>query len=282
MELQRFRTIFNDKLTSIYPKTEIDSFFFILMKHQFNFEMVDVFTKPTFEISEEHLSVLEQFLERLSHKEPIQYLIGKTDFYGLEFLVNAHTLIPRPETEELVEWIQMEVNKQKPISILDIGTGSGCIAISLKKNLSNSEVFAIDFSSQALEMAKKNALLNNVGIDFILKDILKTEQLPQKYDVIVSNPPYVRELEKQEMNGNVLDYEPHSALFVNDDNPLVFYDKISDLALNHLNHNGILYFEINEYLGQEMRDLLIQKGFINVELKKDIFGKDRMLRGVLR
>ncbi len=279
MILSDFRAFFNDNLSKLYPKTEIDAFFFILAKYQLNFEMTDIFTKSNFEISEENLTEMNLVLERLKHYEPIQYILGKTEFFGLPFFVNEHTLIPRPETEELVELIINKIPNQKKYSILDIGTGSGCIAISLKKHLENSEVSAIDFSENALKMAQKNAELNKTKINFIQKDILKAEELSQKYDVIVSNPPYVRNLEKQEMKNNVLDFEPHSALFVDDENPLIFYDKIADLAQKHLNKNGLLFFEINQYLGDEMIDLLNQKNFKNIEIKNDLFGNQRMVLG---
>ncbi len=281
MNLSDFRTVFNHNLSELYPKTEIDAFFFRLVKDRFNFELTDVFTKPHFEILDSELTEMNSVLERLKHKEPIQYILGKTEFYGLEFLVNKHTLIPRPETEELVELIINKLSDLENCSILDIGTGSGCIAISLKKHLENSEVSAIDFSENALKMAQKNADLNKTDINFIQKDILKTEELPQKYDVIVSNPPYVRNLEKQEMKDNVLNFEPHSALFVDDENPLVFYDKIADLAQKHLNKNGLLFFEINQYLGNEMEELLNQKNFKNIEIKNDMFGNARMVFGTV-
>ncbi len=281
MILSDFRTFFNNNLSELYPKTEIDAFFFRLVKDKFNFELTDVFIKPNFEISDSELTEMNSVLERLKHKEPIQYILGKTEFYGLEFLVNKHTLIPRPETEELVELIINTLSDRENCSILDIGTGSGCIAISLKKHLENSEVSAIDFSEKALKVAQKNADLNKTDINFIQKDILKAEELPQKYDVIVSNPPYVRNLEKQEMKDNVLIFEPHSALFVDDENPLIFYDKIADLAQKYLNKNGLLFFEINQYLGGEMVELLQQKNFKNIEIKNDMFGNPRMVLGII-
>ena len=165
------------------------------------------------------------------------------------------------------------------IKILDIGTGSGCIAISLAKNLPDAEVFAIDVSEKALETAKKNAFTNEVNVVFMQRDILKTEDLEQNFDLIVSNPPYVRNLEKDEIKKNVLEYEPHLALFVEDDDALLFYRKISELAQKNLKENGTLYFEINQYLGTEMIDLLEAKNFNEIELRKDIYGNDRMIFG---
>lgn len=212
-------------------------------------------------------------------QKPIQYILGETEFYGLPFLVNENTLIPRQETEELVEWIVKEEEKREEgrVKILDIGTGSGCIAISLAKNLSNAKVFAIDVSEKALATAKKNADINNVNVTFLLKNILETNDLEQQFDIIVSNPPYVRNLEKAEIKPNVLEYEPHLALFVEDTDALLFYRKIAQLAMKNLNSNGKLYFEINQYLGKETVALLECLELSNVELKKDIYGNDRMI-----
>jgi release factor glutamine methyltransferase len=227
----------------------------------------------------------------LKKEKPLQYIVGETEFYGLPFLVNENTLIPRPETEELVELIIKSYNLQPTTynpKILDIGTGSGCIAISLAKNITNSQVFAIDVSEKALTTAKKNAEINEVTINFIQADILKVDdlenlsnsnsKLPSQYDVIVSNPPYVRNLEKSEIKPNVLEYEPHLALFVDDSDALLFYRKIAELAKKNLKENGKLYFEINQYLGKETVELLENLGFNDVVLKKDIYGNDRIIQ----
>ena len=225
--------------------------------------------------------VLNSTLERLKNEEPIQYIIGTTEFYGFPFLVDKNTLIPRPETEELVEWILLEVEKiknPKPLHLLDIGTGTGCIPISLAKNLPTANISAIDVSKNALKIASKNAKENNVNVDFIEIDILETETLNKQFDIIISNPPYVRELEKVEIQNNVLQNEPHLALFVSDDNPLIFYNKIADLAKQHLTKDGLLFFEINQYLGEETVKILSEKGFKNIELRKDMSGNDRMIR----
>ena len=219
-------------------------------------------------------------LKELKKEIPIQYLLGKTHFYGLEFEVNENVLIPRPETEELVEWIineNLKADRTKKIKILDIGTGSGCIAISLAKNIPNAEVYAIDVSKKAIETAKRNALYNKVEVNFILQNILETEVLKCNFDIIVSNPPYVRNLEKEEIKKNVLDYEPHLALFVEDNDALIFYRKIAELAKKNLLENGQLYFEINQYLGKETKDLLENMDFKNIELRKDIYDNDRMI-----
>tara|TARA_R110001632_G_scaffold116951_2_gene228770 strand:- start:14851 stop:15714 length:864 start_codon:yes stop_codon:yes gene_type:complete len=283
MTLKQYKGHFNETLIEIYPQTEIDSFFFLLIEEYLDFQRIDSVLKSSFEIPKEKLLLLESATERLLKEEPLQYIIGKTEFYGLPFLVNENVLIPRPETEELVEWIisetkeKREKRKDVTFSILDIGTGSGCIPISLKKEVPEAFISAIDVSKEVLKTAEKNAILNEVDVIFIQQDILNTLELHQQFDLIVSNPPYVRELEKEEINNNVLENEPHLALFVDDNNPLVFYDKIADLAKKHLNKNGLLFFEINQYLGKETVKLLHSKGFENIELKKDLFGNDRMV-----
>jgi release factor glutamine methyltransferase len=231
--------------------------------------------------NEEELQKMDVYLQRLLTHEPIQYVLGKAHFYGLELQVNPNTLIPRSETEELVEWIIQENQPKKNIQILDIGTGSGAIAIALAKNLPEATVWALDVSEQALQMAQKNALQHQVQVQFIQADILNLADLPRKFDVIVSNPPYVRELEKVEIKPNVLDFEPHLALFVSDQKPLVFYEKIAQLAVQSLKVNGKLYFEINQYLPDLMKDLLMEYQFQNVVLKQDIYQNYRMISGTL-
>ena len=286
MILKEFKLFFNEALSAIYPKTEIDSFFFILMEEKLKLQRIDTVLKPDFLITEKNLIDLKNIVKRLQKEEPIQYIIGNTEFYGLPFLVDKNTLIPRTETEELVAWVLDEIkvlanNKITEPSILDIGTGTGCIPISLAKNLTSLNISAIDISPEALLIAKQNAILNKVTIEFIELDILNTESLPQEYDVIISNPPYVRELEKEEIKNNVLENEPHLALFVEDENPLIFYNKIADLAKQQLSKNGMLFFEINQYLGKETVNMLVKKGFKNIQLKKDLFGNDRMIKCVL-
>lgn len=286
MKLLDFKLYFKNSLSQVYPTTEINSFFFLLVEEYLGLQRIDTVLKPNFKIDEENLSILKNALARLQNEEPIQYIIGKTEFYGLPFLVDKNTLIPRPETEELVEWVleevgSLEIEVGKSLSILDIGTGTGCIPISLAKNLSKVKVSAIDVSVDALKIAKKNAALHKVAVNFLQVDILQAEKLHQKFDVIISNPPYVRELEKVEIHNNVLQNEPHLALFVSDENPLLFYDKIADLAKNHLTKNGVLFFEINQYLGKETCKLLETKGFKNIQLKKDLFGNDRMIKAIL-
>ena len=283
MILKDFRLFFKNELIDVYPNNEIDSFFFLLIDEYLGLQRIDTVLKPDFKIDELELSILKNALKRLKKEEPIQYIIGKTEFYGYPFLVDENTLIPRPETEELVEWVLQEVeswklDNRKAISILDIGTGTGCIPISLAKNLPETNISAIDVSKNALKVANKNARLNKVNVNFIELDILNTKNLPQQYNIIISNPPYVRELEKAEIKNNVLQNEPHLALFVSDENPLVFYNKIADLAKDYLSKNGLLFFEINEYLGKETVDMLKYKGFNNIELRKDLFKNDRMIK----
>ena len=199
-------------------------------------------------------------------------------FFSYRFLVDENVLIPRPETEELVDWVLTTVTPtSKPLKIIDIGTGSGCIAISLAKSLPNAEVTAVDVSAKALQVARCNAELNGVTINFLQQDILQTTTLPDTYDIIISNPPYVRSLEKAEMQANVLEYEPHLALFVSDTDPLLFYDRIATLARRALSPQGSLFFEINQYLGEEMKALLKAKGFEKVVLRQDLSGNDRMI-----
>jgi release factor glutamine methyltransferase len=248
-------------------------------------------------LSAEEVVCVDHILSELKTGKPIQYILSVTEFYGLKLHVDSSVLIPRPETEELVAWI-LSITKsvslgsygsgvgapppleKTRVRLLDIGTGSGCIPIALKKNLPNASVFAVDISASALMVARENAICNQVEVQFIQDDILNpcSEILDQRYDVIVSNPPYVRLSEKSDMHVNVLDYEPHLALFVPDNNALLFYDQIADFALVHLNDQGFLFFEINERFGQQTIDLLVRKGFQEIELRKDIRGKDRMLK----
>ncbi len=268
------------KLEEFYPKREIESFFYLTATAYFKTTRVALAINER-KISSEDIAFFDKVILELKDYKPIQYIIGETEFYGLTFKVNKNTLIPRPETEELVQWILESTKEISSPKILDIGTGSGCIAIALAKNKPKAEVFAIDISEKALETAQINAQENKVVVHFEKKDILKSTFSDRKYDVIVSNPPYVRELEKKEINKNVLNYEPHKALFVTDDNPLIFYDKIADFAQKNLTEKGILFFEINQYLGKETVEMIKQKGFSKVELKKDFYGNDRMIRAYL-
>ena len=279
MKLKDIQNSFHVTLDSIYGNEEVDSFFFMLIESYFNVSRIQLAMDSDYAI-DESIAILNA-LDLLKQQKPIQYIIGETEFYGLPFKVNESVLIPRPETEELVEHVLKQVDQVKQIKILDIGTGSGCIAISLAKNLPKAIVYALDVSKKALEVAKHNAELNSVDIEFIEADILNTEIIQDlKFDIIVSNPPYVREQEKIKMKANVLENEPHLALFVKDENPLVFYEAITRFAVSNLAEKGALYFEINEYLGNDMIDLLNDNNFKDIELKQDIFKKDRMIKGV--
>ncbi len=285
MNIKEYRTQFIQELTLIYDAGEAESFFYLILEEKKQLKRIDLALHPDLFFSEEEIGVWNAILEQLKQEIPIQYLLGKTSFYGLDFEVNAAVLIPRPETEELVEWIlesqKSKVESQK-VKILDIGTGSGCIAISLAKNLPDATVFALDVSEEALATAKKNAENNSVNVTFIHQNILETEDLLQQFDIIVSNPPYVRNLEKEEIKKNVLENEPHLALFVADNDALVFYKKIAQLAQKNLLPNGQLYFEINQYLGKEMVNLLEKMNFKTVDLRKDIYGNDRMTKASFR
>ena len=284
MKIKDYRTHFIQELSSINDSGEAESFFYLILEEKNQLKRIDLALNPDLTFSNEEIQLWNSILDSLKKEIPIQYLLGKTSFYGLDFEVNLAVLIPRPETEELVEWIikcNSKIERLKDLKILDIGTGSGCIAISLAKNIVNAEVFAIDVSEKALATAQKNAEINQVKVTFLEKNILETDDLELQFDIIVSNPPYVRELEKQEIKRNVLDHEPHLALFVEDDNALVFYRKIAELAQKNLSQNGLLFFEINQYLGKEMLDLLEKMNFKNIELRKDIYGNDRMIRGTI-
>jgi release factor glutamine methyltransferase len=305
MIIKELKTYFFNELIEIHGKDEVESFYFILTEYLHRLKRIDLALNPNFEISEEEVQKWEAIISELKTEKPIQYIIGETWFYDSKFYVNEHTLIPRPETEELVDWIvesqKSKVKSQKidqddvissgvEMQILDIGTGTGCIPISIKKNIPQAEVFTIDISEEALKVAKRNAVENNVEVNFILQNILEVENLSLslraesrslnsgKFDVIVSNPPYVRNLEKQEIKKNVLEYEPHLALFVEDNDALLFYRKIAQLAKESLTENGLLFFEINQYLGKETVELLEQLDFKNIELRQDIYGNDRMIK----
>ena len=284
MTLKSLKTYFNNALLGYYPETEVNSFFYMLTESILEMRRIDVALKLEELIKGEVYNKFQSATERLQKYEPIQYIIGDTEFYGLNFKVDASVLIPRPETEELVSWIINDIKAQQTnketLNILDIGTGSGCIAITLAKHLPNAKVFALDISKDALIVAKTNAALNEVDISFLEENVLDWSSDELKFDIIVSNPPYVRELEKDMMTDNVLKHEPHLALFVKDDDPLLFYREITQISKQILNSTGQLYFEINEYLGEDTQHLMQKEGFERIEMKQDIFDKDRMIKGV--
>ena len=278
--IQTLQKTLAEQLTGVVTAQEARQMAKLMMMHHLQLSSTALITQADREVETSITLLIAQQLKRLLKHEPIQYVLGVAHFYGIDFEVNPSVLIPRPETEELVDWIANE-NKDRVLSILDIGTGSGCIAVALKRCLPQSSVEGWDISEQALNMARQNALKNDVLVQFKQADILTLE--PAKtpgYDIIVSNPPYVRELEKCQMNQNVLDYEPHVALFVADNDPLQFYRAIAQKAKTMLKPNGILFFEINEYLGEQMLNMLQQYGF-QCYLRKDLQGKDRMIKASL-
>ena len=278
LKIKNYKTIFINQVAPFFDETEAESFFYIILENWHHLKRIDLALQPDLEISDIDLQKWNDIVIELKTQKPIQYILGETFFYDLRFQVDENTLIPRPETEELVALI-LASNKEtnKKIKVLDIGTGSGCIAISLAKNLPNAQVFALDVSEKAIEVAQKNAKFNDVFITFLHQNILETDDLNQQFDIIVSNPPYVRNLEKSEINKNVLDYEPHLALFVEDNDALLFYKKIAKLAKKNLNQNGQLFFEINQYLAKETVELIKDLGFKNIKLHQDIYGNDRMI-----
>jgi release factor glutamine methyltransferase len=292
MKIKDYRAQFIQELSPIYGQGEAESFFYLILEEKQKLKRIDLALNPDLTFSTDEIQVWNTIVEQLQQEIPVQYLLGKTSFYGLDFEVNSNVLIPRPETEELVDWIIQSTKYQvrgtkledvrRIIKILDIGTGSGCIAIALAKNITNAQVFAIDVSEKALATAQKNAEINAVKVTFVEKNILETDDLSEHFDIIVSNPPYVRELEKKEIKKNVLDNEPYLALFVKDNDALVFYKKIAELAQKKLSQNGQLFFEINQYLGEETVELLKKMGFKNIELRKDIYGNNRMIKGEFR
>ena len=280
--IEQMIEIFESELKPFYPIEEIKGFIKWSFMHTCNYSSLDLTINSKSFLSKGHSEQLLIIIVRLKTFEPIQYIIGETEFYKLKIKVNPNVLIPRPETEELVDWIIKE-NKDKSITILDIGTGSGCIAIALKKNIPLATIIAIDISENALNLAKENALLNGVSIDFRKINILDNTEwntLP-KIDYVVSNPPYVTHLEKPQLEKNVLDYEPHLALFVPDEKPLLFYKEILDFALEKLNKEGVVYCEINENKVLELINLFGEKGLKDFEFRKDIRGKDRMMKVII-
>lgn len=280
MKIIDLKVEFIDALSDLYPSQEVLSFFTILAEKHLDLSRLEVALKPNHSVSLTVSKKIKNAIQRLRKFEPIQYIVNGVEFYNLKFYVNRNVFIPRPETEELVFWIvdRHKNRDSKSRRILDIGTGSGCIAISLAFNIPDCEVSAFDISSEALDVARKNAIINNVNVDFFKEDVLNCTKLPKKYDIIVSNPPYIIENEKDKMQSNVLKYEPDIALFVNNDDPLLFYRKIAQLGQKHLISEGSIYFEINEYLGSELLILLKTEGYKEITLQKDIFGKYRMVK----
>ncbi|WAC40234.1 peptide chain release factor N(5)-glutamine methyltransferase [Pedobacter sp. SL55] len=292
MTLIELAALYQDKLNVLYDEEEIQSLFLIAIEEVLGYTKTAYILNKQEMVPDTALLRLNNILLGLTKGTPIQYIIGHTEFYGLKFKVNPSVLIPRPETEELVEWILERIQslntqssdgqivnlKSKIVNLIDIGTGSGCIAIALKKHLPKAYVSAVDISSAALATAKENAILNDVGVTFIEDDILNyTETYLPNFDIIVSNPPYIKEDEKPEMHENVLANEPHTALFVSNEKPLIFYEAIADFALKHLKKDGLLFFEINANLGKETIQMLGNKGFTDIRLRLDMQGKERLV-----
>ena len=280
------------EITSVYEENEAKSIVYLLLKYYLNLSKTNILLDYRID----QLYDFQDIIHRLKAQEPVQYIIGETEFYGRKFKVTSDTLIPRPETEELVLLTinsyksrneQLLIgnkkifNSQSPLSILDMGTGSGCIAISLACELTNAQVYAYDISENALKVAKENAVMNNVNVIFEQVDVLNPSpsSLPP-FSIIVSNPPYVMTAEKLEMEQNVLDYEPHLALFVENSNPLIFYKAITEFASKNLINQGLCIVEINQAFGLETAELFWNQGFRYVEVVKDMFGKDRMVKAI--
>lgn len=278
--------LFRKELEGLYPKEEVETFIFFALNEYAGFSRSDVALKKEHRFSESELLKFYRVIRKLKQHVPIQYILGSTEFYGLHFFVNEAVLIPRPETEELVEWVIEGTRDEgrgarETLNILDIGTGSGCIAIALKKNIPDARVFAMDISEKALEVAKENAKKNNTEIQFIHGDILQpTFELSnfQTFELIISNPPYITEAEKETMHKNVLDHEPHTALFVPDDDALLFYRAILDFSKDKLSSGGKVFFELNDNYADAVAALASEKGFVNGTIKKDLNGNRRMFR----
>ncbi|MGM9475975.1 peptide chain release factor N(5)-glutamine methyltransferase [Pedobacter sp. GSP4] len=267
------------ELEQLYDRDEARALFSIAAEQVLGLTANKLRMAKEEEVSFINMQKLLSILNDLQIGKPIQHILGEAHFYGMVFHVNPHVLIPRPETEELVDWIisEHQAGQGEGLKILDIGTGSGCIPVSLKKHLPKATVFSLDVSAEAIAVARQNADKMGVQVNFIEADVL-TFSSDLKFDVIVSNPPYIRDLEKVDMHENVLVHEPHLALFVSDENPLVFYNAVADFAKTNMHSMGKLYFEINEYLGEETIDILRDKYFIDIELRKDMQGKDRMIQ----
>ena len=265
-------------LATTYTDGEIKALTRILATELLGVSQMAYYLKDNITLSAEQQSLLDNAIERLKKQEPIQYILGYSDFCGLRFKVTPATLIPRPETSELVEWVASEATDRE--RILDIGTGSGCIAVSLAHKIPQSKVTAWDISSNALAVAAENSKTNGCTVTFEQVDILAHQPTGEQFDIIVSNPPYIKENEKEAMHANVLDWEPHTALFVPDSDPLLFYCTIAKKGLLILKPGGRLYFEINRAHGKETMEILTALGYTSIELRKDFAENDRMIRAV--
>ena len=278
MTVNDYKKQFQLVLPSFYDEMERTAIFYWAIEFVLGYTKVTAVLNGNELVSDENQSKINHIIHRLQNNEPIQYITGKGYFFGYEFKVTSATLIPRPETEELVDWVLTEMKKQpdKKWRVLDIGTGTGCIPITIKKEFPLAEVSAIDVSIEALNVATENAKQLDAEVTFMEKDILTVKDL-DTYDIIISNPPYVRNLEKVEIKENVLQHEPHLALFVDDNDPLIFYKKITQLAHQSLTDEGMLFFEINQYLGNETQEMM-QPYFKNITLETDFMGNNRMMK----
>jgi len=278
MTTDQYKQIYLKQLATVYPEHEINSIFQIVCEDVFNWSRSQYLMNRRADLDHLQQEILSNALQELKTSKPVQYITGKAHFYGNEFKVSPATLIPRQETEELVDLIIKDHKSRQDLNILDLGTGTGCIAISLALELNNASVSMIDVSKEALEIAQENASQIGVTITSILTDVLtlSSDQMSD-LDIIVSNPPYVRDLEKVELHDNVLEHEPHTALFVADNDPLIFYRKILELAQTALKPDGVLYFEINQYLPEETKSLAERFGF-KAEVFRDLNGNWRMMR----
>lgn len=277
--MQNPKSFIQHELKGLYSPSEINSLTRLILEKEFGMSFSDILACKFNNLSDAEAQKLGEIVSKLKKMEPIQYVLGEAEFFDLPFYVSPSVLVPRPETEELVQWI-LETAKNQPIKILDIGTGSGCIAVTLAKKMPSAEVHAWDISKDALQIARKNAERNGVEVIFSEKDMLQPLVSDEKLDIIVSNPPYVTDSEKAEMEENVLNFEPHVALFVPDDNALIFYEKIASFASENLNAGGKLFFEINQAKGEAVVGLLKEKEFKNIELRKDISGNERMIMAI--
>ncbi len=280
MNVDEFIRHFNNSLSVIYDPNEAEAIAKQAVSNLTGIAISDLIQSSESPVSLAQLKRGEEYLMRLRNYEPLQYITGVVEFYGMELAVSKHVMIPRPETEELVEWILSFKHGQSFISILDIGTGSGCIAIALKKNIPKSSVSAIDISSEAIRVAKANSVKNNTSINFSEGNIMLSQ--PQgTYDLIVSNPPYISFRDRGLLAKNVFAYEPQDALFVRGKNPLIFYERILKLASARLlNKNGMIFFEINQLHGKAIAKLMTEHNYHSIELKKDLSGNDRMIKAV--
>jgi release factor glutamine methyltransferase len=279
--LKDIRKHLNNELKSIYPENEITAITNLILKTQFGFDWLHLLIDSNQNVSTQTINNIVSICLELKTGKPIQYILGQTEFYNCTIKVNNETLIPRPETEELVDLVIKE-NPNFKGRIVDMGTGSGCIAIALKKYMPGAEVTGLDISEGSLEMASANAILNNVVVSFIKEDILKFDpRKTYRTEILISNPPYVLESEKQFMRTNVIDFEPHNALFVSDDDPLLFYKAILKISEEILIPGGKIYFEINETKGREMDRLLQANRYSEVKIINDINGKNRIIKGRL-